>query len=502
MLSRSNEQDLMTIAKWARNDGTLLSLIDNPQYPSEVKVMAVKNKKLSGSTLGYIVEKATDYSKEVLIGAISNPNMSRADLNRLGHHHDLDVAMAVFQYSPRQTSSLSFANDFIYDPRIELSSLALERATSVLDEMEAQSILDRVKEEKNPSLVEICIRTISNPVVLSLLAEKADDSLLEALTKNRYLPPCVVEKLLAHRDEELLYNLSQYATLTDSQQEQLLAKAIENNDLKLFHSLIENQELSSEMIERVINARVDLYERFVNENMPYLSGDLRADVLKSCEEQFAQSLGYNKSVSHSFISEQYGLEVSPLKEKELSIDDLSIQLKESSMIEIYDLLEGKSHPELFDEDIMAVATQEDLDPDIKRTVLLGMANRIGNSLQTLNSLQNELASISDNLIATVGESAVAYQKNSRAYPSARTFRMKSFFSSMYNVAQKSVAKGVEGMKSSVEKQVTSLKEELSKTIDSGIEATKQLYDKARAHTLGFKRIKITKLEKNKKGRRM
>lgn len=502
MLSRSNEQDLMTIAKWARNDGTLLSLIDNPQYPSEVKVKAVKNKKLSGSTLGYIVEKATDYSKEVLIGAISNPNMSRADLNRLGHHHDLDVAMAVFQHSPRQTSSLSFANDFIYDPRIELSSLALERATSVLDEMEAQSILDRVKEEKNPSLVEICIRTISNPVVLSLLTEKADDSLLMALSKNRHLPPCVVEKLLARHDEELLHNLSQYATLTDSQQELLLTKAIEDNDLKLFHSLIENQELSSEMIERVVNARVDLYERFVKENMPYLSGDLRTDVLKSCEEQFAQSLGYNKSVSHSFISEQYGLEVSPLKEKELSIDDLSIQLKESSMIEIYDLLEGKRHPELFDEDIMAVATQEDLDPDIKQTVLLGMANRIGNSLHTLNSLQNELASISDNLIATVGESAVAYQKNSRAYPSARTFRMKSFFSSMYNVAQKNVSKGVEGMKSSLEKQVTSLKEEVSKTIDSGIEATKQLYDKARAHTLGFKRIKITKLEKNKKGRRL
>lgn len=30
MLSRSNEQDLMTIARWARHDGTLLSLIDNP----------------------------------------------------------------------------------------------------------------------------------------------------------------------------------------------------------------------------------------------------------------------------------------------------------------------------------------------------------------------------------------------------------------------------------------------------------------------------------------
>lgn len=502
MLSRSNEQDLMTIAKWARNDNTLLSLIDHSEYPSQVKVMAVKNKKLSGSTLGYIVEKAADYSKEVLIGAISNPNISRADLSRLGHHHDLDIAMAVFQHSPRQTSSLSFANDFIYDPRIELSSLALERATSVLDEMEAQNILDRAKEEKNPSLVEVCIRTISNPVVLSLLSEKADDVLLVGLTKNRYLPPCVVEKLLAHRDEELLYNLSQYATLTDSQQEQLLAKAIENNDLMLFHSLIENQELSSEMIERVVNARVDLYERFVKDSLPYLSRNLRADVLKSCEEQFAQSLGYNKSVNHSFIAEQFRLEVAPLKEKELSIDDFSIQLKESSMIEIYDLLEGRKHPELFDEDIMAVATQEDLDPDIKQTVLLGMANRVGNSLQTLNSLQNELASISDNLIATVGESAVAYQKNTRVYPSARTFRMKTFFSSMYNVAQKSVSKGVEGMKSSVEKQLTSLKEEVSKTIDSGIEATKQLYDKARTHTLGFKRIKITKLEKNKKGRRL
>lgn len=502
MLSRSNEQDLMTIAKWARNDNTLLSLIDHPEYPSQVKVMAVKNKKLSGSTLGHIVEKATDYSKEVLIGAISNPNISRADLSRLGYHHDLDVAMAVFQHSPRQTSSLSFANDFIYDPRIELSSLALDRATSVLDEMEAQNILDRAKEEKNPSLVEICIRTISNPVVLSLLAEKADDVLLVALTKNRHIPPCVVEKLLSRQDEELLYNLSRYATLTDSQQEQLLAKAIENNDLKLFHSLIENQELSSEMIERVVKARVDLYERFVKDNMPYLSSDLRTDVLKSCEEQFAHSLGYNKSVNHSFIAEQFGLEVSPLKEKELSIDDLSIQLKESSMIEIYDLLEGKNHPELFDEDIMAVATQEDLDPDIKQTVLLGMANRIGNSLQTLNSLQNELTSISNNLVASVGESAVAYQKSSRAYPSARTFRMRSFFSSMYNVAQKSVSKGVGGMKSSVEKQLTSLKDEVSKTIDSGIEATKQLYDKARTHTLGFKRIKITKLEKNKKGRRL
>ena len=79
MLSRSNEQDLMTIAKWARNDGTLLSLIDHPEYSSEVKVMAVRNKKLSGSTLGYIV--AVSYTHLTL------PTILRSCRSRWSPYH-------------------------------------------------------------------------------------------------------------------------------------------------------------------------------------------------------------------------------------------------------------------------------------------------------------------------------------------------------------------------------------------------------------------------------
>lgn len=501
MLSRSNEQDLMTIARWARHDGTLLSLIDNPQYASEVKVLAVKNRKLSGRAIGEIVDRSNEYDKEVLIGAISNYNISRKDLVKLAQHHDLDVAIEVFRRNPSETSSLAFANDFIYDERLEISELALKGTIGFSEEYATQTILDRISEVKNPALVEVCVRSISNPVVLAVLVERADDSLLMALSKNRHLPSCVVQQLLSTQNEDQLLNLSKYSTLTSSQQEALLEKALKNNDLKLFHSLIENQGLSSEMLEKVINSRMELYQRFVNENMPHLSDELKENVIKSCQEQFASSLGYNKSVNLDFISEHFGLDVTPKRDNLLDMEGLSNALENSSLVEVYDLLEGFSHPELLEDDLLAVATQEDLDPDIKMTVLMGMTNRIGNSLQTLNSLQNELSSMGSNLAFTVGESSIDYQKNSKTFFPAPIHNVKSFVKTTYARIKKEVLDTFffEGRHNNMRSLVDA---SLDRAVEVTVDASKKLYNKARELVPEVKRIKLMNNKKNKKGRRM
>lgn len=501
MLSRSNEQDLMTIAKWARNDNTLLSLIDHPEYPSQVKVMAVKNRKFSGSAIGEIVNRSSEYDKEVLIGAISNYNISRRDLVKLAQHHDLDVAKKVFKLKPSETSSLAFANDFIYDERLEISELALMGTIGFSEEFAAQTILDRISEVENPDLVEVCVRSVSNPAVLSLLVKKADDPLLMALSKNRHLPSCVVQQLLSTKNESLLLNLSKYSTLTSSQQEALLEKALKNNDLKLFHNLIENQGLSSEMLEKVINSRMELYQRFVNENMPHLSDELKENIIKSCQEQFASSLGYNKSVNLDFVSEHFGLSVTPQRDNLLDMDGLSTAFENSSLVEVYDLLEGFNHPELFEEDLLVVATQEDLDPDIKMTVLMGMTNRIGNSLQTLNSLQNELSSVGNNLASVVGESSIDYQKNSKTFFPAPIHNVKSFAKTAYASIKKEVLDTFffEGRHNNIRALVDA---SLDRVVEVSVDGAKSLYNMARELIPEGKRIKLMNTKKNKKGRRL
>lgn len=501
MLSRGNEQDLITIARYARNDSTLLSLIDNPEYTTEVKRHAAANSRLSSSAISEIVKRGNEYGKEVLIGVIRNYNISRKDLINLAQYHDLDVAKEVFLRKPSETSSLAFANDFIYDERLEISELALKGTIGFSEEYAAQTILDRVSEVKNPSLVEVCVRSISNPAVLALLVEKADGPLLMALSKNRHLPSYVVQQLLSTPNEDQLLNLSKYSTLTTSQQEVLLEKALINNDLKLFHSLIENQGLSSEMLEKILNSRMELYQRFVNENMPHLSDELKENLIKSCQEQFASSLGYNKSVNLDFVSEHFGLEVSPQRDKLLDMDGLSNVLENSSLVEVYDLLEGFSHPELLEDDLLAVATQEDLDPDIKMTVLMGMTNRIGNSLQTMNSLQNELSSVSNKLVNAIGESSIDYQKNSKTFFPAPIHNVKSFIKSTYSLIKKDVL-GTFSPSKQYSNMKTLVDNSFDRAIEASIDASKKLYSKAREFVPEVKRIKLMNFKKNKNGRRI
>lgn len=478
MLSREIERDLLKIAKYARRSNTLYTLIDNEGYSSQVRHEAARNPLLPSSALSKIVSDMYGYDHEVLFGVLENPNISRTDIIALARHNDIDVAMAALGTRKGLTTNPSVLDEFMYSEKIELSKYALDLGFDYMQYELAGEIIDLVRKEENPIFIELSLRSIADPLVLHALAESKNPTILNALSKNPFLPPAIVALLLANEERDVILNVAANHSITTEQLGQVIEKAMRDKDLDLYAKILESPKLNGTQLEYLLRNREDFYAKVIDTTVQYLSEETKAQVANDMERFVAESLNRNRALDHNFVSEKYSLNYKTpvVSNKLLYIEDLCLN-EEMDLLGLYDDLVSDATNDLDVEELLVLADQEDIDPDIKKTVMLAMLNRQGNSLQSMNHMQNRIESIADGLVSVVGVTTIGYHKNVSNYLSTRKRSLPSMMKGALHRVNKELTEVSQVVETAISEKVTELKSKLPTEEMTDLNLPKQLYDK-------------------------
>lgn len=495
MLNKDLEKDQKVIAKYARRSDTLLTLVSNDNVAVAAKRVAAKNPVLSTSAIRAIVDDMYIYDKEVLMGIAENPCISREDLVKLARHHDIEVAKHALSARRGLTANPSVLSEFIYSDRVELAMHAMEIGINGLHREVALEIATQAKSETNSDLVEICIRTVSDPFVIHALAMRNEPELLIALSKNRHLPAATVELMLNREDRDINLNLLQYPSLSLEHLSRIIDYSLKRDDLELLVNALKSPYINGSELDRIMEQRHDFYERMI-EKLPYISEETKTQIRTEMEHTLQEALRVNPALSIDLINTQYNLEIErpevsvmPSIESLLGRDDLR-------PLDLFEDLDSLSSSNIDAEELLRLADQEDIDPDIQKTVMLGLINHNRNTLESMNAMQSKLEKSKSQLVSLVGVNSIGYKKNSNTYLSHRPLKMISRVRIAMHSFGKNLSNAKNLIKDTVGNKITEVKDKLPTEKMADMNLPKQVFTKVVTEA---RRLNFAKKKKNKKG---
>lgn len=496
MLSRKNEDSLMTIATYARQSNSLLTIVSNDAYPTHIRRIAARNSSLNTDALHLITNDMYAYDKEVLYGVLENPNISRRDIVSIARHHDLDIAKAALSTRPGLSSNMSVLNEFIYSYKIELSDHAVQLGLKSKHYELAKEIYEKVQKESDSKLVEIGLRSISDPLVCHILSQYSDERIVNALSKSHYLSPSTIESILEIADTAIMTNLVESTMLSPLQMERIANHAIATKDMNLYSSVLRSPLIGGELLDEMLEKRRDFYEHILDKSLPYLSEETKESVMNELEVPITEALERNPALSHDMINTQYGISLSAksghegpdvLQYFESNRDDLNL-------LEVYNDFCRSLIPDYEVNELLRLADQEDIDPDLKKTIMLGLLNQEGQTIETLNRMQSVFDS-GEGLVNMIGTDTINYKKNASTYLSNRHYSMiAKVRMTMHTMSQK--VEGVrDSINQSISKNLSTIKSQIPTIEMTDMNVPRIVIDKLKS---GVKQIR--NIKKKDKGR--
>lgn len=493
----------MNIARLTWSQDVLWSILNGYADASpKVKVVACRNKKLSSEAIHNMVQRSNEFPPEVLIAVTRNPNISREDLVALGRHYDNDVSKAAL--SVQGLSNVGVATEFFYDPRVDVSNAALESSYLASYGELADELYKLLVVTENEAIREIALRSISDAVLLhQLVGEPRFRPYLEVIARNENLAIATIDIIISKlaekglpQDERVLVQVAKNSNLNEDQFQRLLDYSVERGHVGIYLALLENNSIPGHILESALVVSPHVFIDPLGERFQVLSEDAKVQLEADIQESKVHALSRNNGISPEELSEKYNISVT-LQPHEV-LDVININFEETTPGELYDRITLGIVDDQFSDDLMRVADNEDMDPDIQMSVMLALMGKEGNRLSTLNAMQNLFEGRSNSLLGYVGEEGVHYKKNARSYISTRKFTATQ----KARMAIRSMARSISSITSramdKAAQQVARVKDKLPTNEMTEKDLTRE--ETRRERSQG-KYIKVPPYRRNKRGRR-